>query len=184
MQNGTTNIEILNPAVYKKFVKTTMKLGGKLVKMTPHLRSIDGTSAPDKSTLKEFGFLDVNTAITNVVITLTNAPTAKSQDTVNRSELEHYVKDALAKSSYGDLTQLKQDIWEEVRKDIREELHDFKHGIVSVAQAYTDNLTEKLKLELDSQFETMMMTLNNTRKMLNRDIPTRAALPPPRNLPN
>jgi hypothetical protein len=176
--------KVLNPAVYKNFVKTTVKLGGKHVKMTPHPRSIDGTSAPNENTLKEFGFLDVNTTIANAVVTLANAPAEKPQDTVSRKELEHYVKDAMAESSHRDLTQLKQDIREEVREDIREELQDFKHDIVSAAQAYTDSLTEKLKLELDSQFEIMMMTLNNTRKMLNGDTPTRAALPPPRSSPN
>ena len=171
MHNGTTNIEVLNPAIYKKFVKTIVKQRGKHVKMMLHPRSIDSTKAPNEYTLKEFGFLDVNTTIANAVVTLANAPVAKLQDTINRSELEHYVKDALAESSYGDLTQLKQDIREEVREDIREELQDFKQDIVSATQAYTNNLTEKLKLELNSQFETIMMTLNNTRKMLDGDTP-------------
>ena len=103
MHNGTTNVKVLNPAFYKKFVKTTVKLGGKHVKLTPHPRSIDGTSAPNENILKEFGFLDVNTAIANVVVTLTNTPAAKSHDSVSRSELEHYVKDALAESSCRDL---------------------------------------------------------------------------------
>jgi hypothetical protein len=45
---------------------------------------------------------------------------------------------------------LKYDIREEVREDFKGELQEFKQEIVSIAQAYTDNLTEKLKLELDS----------------------------------
>ena len=72
MHNGSANVEVLNPLVYKKFVKTTVKLDGKDIKLISHLRNIDGTSIPDENTLKEFGFLDVNTAIANVVITLTN----------------------------------------------------------------------------------------------------------------
>jgi hypothetical protein len=104
MHNGIANVEVLNPAVYKKFVKTTVKLGGKHIKLTPHSRSIDGTNTPDENTLKEFGFLDVNTAIANGVVIFTNAPAAKSHETVSRSELEHYMKDALAESSYRDLT--------------------------------------------------------------------------------
>jgi hypothetical protein len=43
--NGTVNIEVLNPAVYKKFVKPTVKIGGKHVKLTAHPRSLDGTNA-------------------------------------------------------------------------------------------------------------------------------------------
>ena len=107
MHNGTANVEILNPAVYKKIVKTTVKLGGKHIKMILHSRNIDGTNEPNESILKAFRFLNVNTAIANAVITLANALAAKLQDTVSRSELEHYVKDALAKSSYRDLIQLK-----------------------------------------------------------------------------
>jgi flagellin-like hook-associated protein FlgL len=71
-----------------------------------------------------------------------------------------------------------------VREDISGELQDFKQEIVTAAQTYTNNLTEKLKLELDSQFETMMRTLNNTRKMLNGVTPTRVALYLPRDSPN
>jgi hypothetical protein len=59
MHNGTANIEVLNPAVYKKFVKQTVKIGGKHVKLAAHLRSLDGLSPLDEATLREFGFLDV-----------------------------------------------------------------------------------------------------------------------------
>jgi hemerythrin-like domain-containing protein len=71
-----------------------------------------------------------------------------------------------------------------VRRDLRNDLHEFKKDIVEAAKSYTDNLIEKLKLELDTQFETMMMTLNTTKKMLNGDTPTRPTLPVPRNSPN
>jgi hypothetical protein len=169
---------VLNPAVYKKFVKTIVKIRGKHVKLTAHPRSLDGTNAPDETLLKEFGFLDVNNAIANVVVTLTNTPTAKRKEVVTQGELETFVKDALADSTSSNLIQMKQEIRAKVREDIRGELQDFKQEIVTAAQTYTDNLTEKLKMELDSQFETMMMTLNNTRKMFNGDTPTRVALPP------
>jgi hypothetical protein len=148
--NGTANIEVLNPAVYKKFVKTSIKLGGKHVRLTAHPQSLDGTSAPDESLLKEFGFLDVNTAIANVVVILTNTPGSRDKAAITKGELEDFVKDALAESSSRNFTQLKQDIREEVREDIKGELQEFKQEIVTAAQAYTDNLTEKLKLELDS----------------------------------
>jgi hypothetical protein len=184
LHNGTVNIEVLNPAVYKKFVKTTVKIGGKHVKLTAYTRSLDGTNAPDKTLLKEFGFLDVNNAIANAVVTLTNTPTAKEKEVVIRGELETFVKDAQADSTSSNLIQMKQEIRAEVREDIRGELQDFKQEILIATQTYTDNLIGKLKLELDSKFETMMSTLNNTRKMLNGDTPTRAALLPPRDSPN
>jgi hypothetical protein len=184
LHNGTVNIEVLNPMGYKKFVKTTVKIGKKHVKLTAHPRSLDGSNAPDETLLKEFGFLDVNNAIANAVVMLTNTPTAKGKEVVTRGDLETFVKDALADNKSSNLALMKQEIRAEVRKDIRGELQDFKQEIVTTTQTYTDSLTEKLKLELDSQFETMMRTLNNTRKMLNGDTPTRGALPPPRDSPN
>jgi hypothetical protein len=41
LHNGTANIEILNLAIYKKIVKTTVKLGGKYVKLIVYLQSLD-----------------------------------------------------------------------------------------------------------------------------------------------
>jgi hypothetical protein len=49
--------------------------------------------------LKEFGFLDVNTAIANAVVTLTNAPSTRDKEAVTRAELEDFVKDTLIESS-------------------------------------------------------------------------------------
>ena len=74
MHNGTANIEVLNPTVYKKFVKQTIKIGGKHVKLAAHLRSFDGLSPPDKATLRDFGYLNMNTAIVNAVLTLEHIP--------------------------------------------------------------------------------------------------------------
>ena len=73
---------MLNPIVYKKFVKTIVKIEGKHVKLTAHPRSLDGTNVPDETLLKEFGFLDVDNAITNAVVTLLNIPMAKRKEVV------------------------------------------------------------------------------------------------------
>ena len=70
MHYGTANIEVLNPAMYKNFVKQIAKIRGKYVKLAAHPRSLDGLSPPDEAALQEFGFLDVNIAIMNVVLTL------------------------------------------------------------------------------------------------------------------
>jgi hypothetical protein len=106
LHNGIVNIEVLNSVVYKKFVKTTVKIGGKHVRLTAHPRSLDGTIAPDETLLKEFGFLDVNNAIANAVVTLTNIPMAKGKEVVTCGELETFMKDALADST-SNLTQIK-----------------------------------------------------------------------------
>jgi hypothetical protein len=86
----------------------------------------------------------------------------KGKEPVTRGELETFVKDALVDNSNKTLTQIKHNIRNEVREDIRGKQHEFKQDIVVAAQTYTDNLTEKLKLELDTKFETIMRTLNLT----------------------
>jgi hypothetical protein len=120
--------------VYKKFVKTTVKIGGKHVRLTAHPRSLDGTNTPDETLLKEFGFLDVNNAIANAVVILMNTPTAKEKEVVTHGELETFMKDALADNTSGNLTQMKQEIRAEVCEDIRGELQDFKQEIVTGLQ--------------------------------------------------
>jgi hypothetical protein len=184
MHNGTANIEVLNPAVYKKFVKQTVKIGGKHVKLAAHPRSLDGLSPPDEATLREFGFLDVNTAIANAVLTLEHTPVEKGRETITKKEMASFVMGAIEENSTRDISHITQQVKTEVRGDLRKDLQEFKHDIVEATKSYTDSLTNKLKLELDTQFETMMMTLNNTKKMLNGDTPTRPALPAPHNSPN
>jgi hypothetical protein len=39
----------MNPTIYKKFVRTTIKIGGKYMKFTAHPRSLDGTCVPDET---------------------------------------------------------------------------------------------------------------------------------------
>jgi hypothetical protein len=184
MHNGTANIEVLNPAVYKKFLKQTVKIGGKHVKLAAHPRNLDGLSPLDEATLREFGFLDVNTAIANAVLALEHTPVEKGRETITRKEMASFVRGAIEENSARGISHITQQVKAEVRGDLRKDLQEFKHDIVEAANSYTDSLTDKLKLELDTQFETMMMTLNNTRKMLNGDTPTHPALPAPRNSPN
>jgi hypothetical protein len=152
--------------------------------LATHPRSLDGLSPPDEATLGEFGFLDVNTAIANAVLALEHTHAEKGRETVTRGEMASFVKGALEENSARDITHITQQVRDEVRGDLIIDLQEFKHDIVEAAKSYTDSLTDKLKLELDTQFETIMMTLNNTRKMLNGDTPTRPALLAPRNSPN
>jgi hemerythrin-like domain-containing protein len=126
----------------------------------------------------------VNTAIANAILALEHTPAKKGKETMTKGEMASYVKGVLEENSARDITHITQQVREDVRGNLINDLQEFKQDIVAAAKSYTDNLTEKLKLELDTQFETMMMTLNTTRKMLNGDTPTRPALPTPHNSPN
>jgi hypothetical protein len=45
------NIKLLNAPVYKKFAKTMHKMQSKYIKLNPHPRSLDGSTAPSATTL-------------------------------------------------------------------------------------------------------------------------------------
>jgi hypothetical protein len=67
------NLEVINPIVYKQYVRKTPKLLHMYTKFTPHPRSLDGTNAPTTELLCEFGFSEVNTAIANALTTISNS---------------------------------------------------------------------------------------------------------------
>ena len=71
---GSCNVQCLNAAVYKKFVKKNAKLLGKYVEFTPHPKSLDGINAPSQIELTRLGFSDVNTALASTVEALENTP--------------------------------------------------------------------------------------------------------------
>ena len=71
---GSCNVQCLNAAVYKKFVKKNTKLLGKYIEFTPYPKSLDGINAPSQEELTRLGFLDVHTALANTVEALENAP--------------------------------------------------------------------------------------------------------------
>ena len=71
---GSCNVQCLNAAVYKKFVKKNIKLLGKYIEFTPHPKSLDGINAPSQEELTRLGFSDVNTTLANTVEALENAP--------------------------------------------------------------------------------------------------------------
>jgi hypothetical protein len=78
LHRGIYNLEVLNPTVYKQYVRKTLKLLHKYAKCTPHPCSLDGTSCPTKQTLKEFGFTNVNTTIVNAMTAISNQTTTSS----------------------------------------------------------------------------------------------------------
>ena len=94
---GIANIELLNAYVYKKFVSKSHKLKNKYVKFNPHPRSLNGTTAPSKASLKEMGFCDVNTTLTSTVEALENATTTPKHNGVPKEEINALFKDAITK---------------------------------------------------------------------------------------
>jgi hypothetical protein len=108
MHNSTANIEVLNPAVYKKFVKQTVKIKGKHVKLAAHPRSLNGLSPQDEAALREFEFLDVTTAIANAILALEHTPTEKGKEIVMRGKMASYVKGVLEENSARDITHITQ----------------------------------------------------------------------------
>jgi hypothetical protein len=100
MHAGIANIKSLNTSIYKKFVKKTHKLQGKYVKFNPHPRSLDGSAAPSKLSMKELGFYDVNTALARTVEALKDATVASKKNGVPKEEITALLKDAIAKGNH------------------------------------------------------------------------------------
>ena len=71
---GSCNVQCLNAAVYKKFVKQNHLILGKYVEFSPHPRSLDGIDAPSTVEFTRLGFTNVNTALANTIQALENAP--------------------------------------------------------------------------------------------------------------
>ena len=79
--------------------------------MATHPKSLDGLSLPDKATLREFEFLNVNTAIANAVLALEYIPTKKGKETVTRGEMASYMKGVLEEQ---------QQVWKGRKKETSE----------------------------------------------------------------
>jgi hypothetical protein len=88
---GACNLEVLNPIVYKQFVRKNIKLFRMHERCTPHPRNLDGTSCPTEQLLKEFGFTDINTAIVNAMTGISNQPTASSSQGVTMEQVVNLV---------------------------------------------------------------------------------------------
>ena len=71
--SGIANVECLNAAVYKQYLRKSVRLYNKWIELQPHPNSLDGSSKPNEETLKKYGFLDVNTAPAGTVEALKNA---------------------------------------------------------------------------------------------------------------
>jgi hypothetical protein len=147
---GVCNLEVINPIVYKQYVKKNLKLLHMHARCTPHPRSLDGTNCPDKQTLKDFGFTDVNTAIVNTMTAISNQPAANNSQNVTMAQVV-YLLDKRT---------------ETVKKELKQNIQSLKNDVVAEAHTYTDLVTKDLRDKLDAKFEEMMGFLSSTRKLL------------------
>lgn len=64
---GIANVKCLNAAVYKQYLRKTTRLHNKWIDLQPHSNSLDGSAKPNEEVLKQFGFMDVITALASTV---------------------------------------------------------------------------------------------------------------------
>jgi hypothetical protein len=156
---GVCNLEVINPTVYKQYVRKNLKLLHMHAKCTPHPRSLDGTSCPPKQTLKEFGFTDVNTAIVNAMTAIFNQPTTSSSQGVTMTQVVNLLDERI----------------EIVRKELKQNLQTIKDDAITEAHTYTDLVTVELREQLDVKFEEMMGFISSIRKLLQNGTSLRNA---------
>lgn len=133
---GSCNVQCLNAAVYKKFVKKNTKLLGKYVEFTPHPKSLDGINAPTQMELSRLGLSDVNTALANTVEALENA------------------------SSNGLTKQEVKNMLEEESSKLREEMAEKEENTYRRGISYTDKSMKSISAQLNLFKQQFLTTLD------------------------
>ena len=133
---GVVMSNVLNAAVYKKFVKKNTKLLGKYIEFTPHPKSLDGINAPSPTELTKLGFSDVNTALANTVEALENAPT----NGLTRQEVRKMVEGESAK--------------------LREEMAEREENAYRRGTTYTDNSMKSIATQLKIFKKQLLTTVD------------------------
>ena len=133
---GSCNVQCLNAAVYKKFVKKNTKLLGKYIEFTPHPKSLDGINAPSPMELTKLGFSDVNTALANTVEALENAPS----NGLTRQEVRKMVEGESAK--------------------LREEMVEREENAYRRGTIYTDNSMKSIATQLKIFKKQLLTTVD------------------------
>ena len=133
---GSCNVQCLNAAVYKKFVKKNTKLLGKYIEFTPHPKSLDGINAPSQEELTRLGFSDVNTALANTVEALENAPSKG----LTRQEVKTMMEGESSK--------------------LRKELAEREEIMYRRTSAYTDKSMKSISAQLTIFKQQLLTTVN------------------------
>ena len=162
---GICNLEILNPIVYKQYVKTTAKILSKYVTFRPYSRSLDGTSAPHEDVLKEFGFLDVNNAVVGAMTAIANQATPSQPSSMSFAIVSEMIKASV----------------EQTKMEIRKDLEIMQIEVTVDAHIYADIIIDDLNLTLDAKFQAILDSEENTRSLVLEGTPFCRALPPPEN---
>jgi hypothetical protein len=160
------NLEVINPIVYKQYVRKWPKLLHMYVKFTPHPRSLDGTSPPIANLLQEFVFFEVNTAITNTLTAISNSGigTTTASKPPNLSVTLEQVTTMII----------------EAKSEMKEYTAQMKDEAIIETHTYIDIVIEDLKEKLDTRFDQLMELLSSTREVLRSTSP-RAILGAPEN---
>ena len=133
---GSCNVQCLNAAVYKKFVKKNTKLLGKYIEFTPHPKSLDGINAPSPTDLIKLGFSDVNTALASTVEALENAPSKG----LTRQEVKIMLEGESAK--------------------LREEMVEREENAFRRGTAYTDKSMKSISAQLKIFKKQLLTTVD------------------------
>ena len=133
---GSCNVQCLNAAVYKKFVKKNTKILEKYVEFTPHPKSLDGINAPSQLELARLGFSDVNTALANTVEALENAPSKG----LTRQEVKSMLEEESSK--------------------LREEMAEKEESTYRRGISYTDKSMKSISAQLNLFKKQLLTTVD------------------------
>ena len=148
---GSCNVQCLNAAVYKKYVKQNIQILGKYVEFSPHPKSLDGIDAPSAIELARLGFSDVNTALANTIQALENAP----HKGYTKADLNKMVEEAVNKGA----------------NEIRKEMSLLKGEIVEEAKVYADKVQAESNRNSRVQIALLQKQMRLTLETLQADHP-------------
>ena len=148
---GTCNVQCLNAAVYKKYVKQNHLIFGKYVEFSPHPKSLDGIDAPSPIELTRLGFSDVNTALANTIQAMENAPSKG----YTKADLSKMVEEAVNKGAVV----------------IRKEMSLLKEEIVEEARMYADKVQAESNRNSRIQIALLQKQMRITLETLQADHP-------------
>lgn len=140
VHHGIANVECLNAAVYKRFLRKSVRLHGKWVEFQPHPNSLDGSARPDNATLKKLGFYDVHTALANTVEALENVP-GPSQKPITKHDITAIVEEVITKENSklrmefkADMTTLHTDMRTEARSYADQKHFELQNALTNLEQ--------------------------------------------------
>ena len=148
---GSCNVQCLNAAVYKKYVKQNHRILGKYMEFSPHPKSLDGIDAPSTIELTRLGFSDVNTALANTIQAMENAPSKG----YTKADLSKMVEEAVNKGVVV----------------IRKEMSLLKEEIVEEARMYADKVQAASNRSSKIQIALLQKQMRITLETLQADHP-------------